>query len=55
LAALGVVLHDQGLADLEVFAAQLVPALQILHFNLVGLGDGAEVVTTLRPLPIGIA
>ncbi|MNT15555.1 hypothetical protein D3C72_1506130 [compost metagenome] len=49
-AAFAVVLHHQGLAGLEILAGQFVPALQVLHVNVVGLGDGAEVVTPLDPV-----
>ena len=42
-AALAVVLHHQGLADLEVLAGELVPALQVLDVDIVGFGNGAQV------------
>ncbi len=40
----GVRALTQCLTDAEFFAGQLVPALQVFDVNLVGLGDGGQVV-----------
>ncbi|MNK83607.1 hypothetical protein D3C87_1034270 [compost metagenome] len=49
-AAFAGVLHDQDLAGLEVLAGQLVPALEILDVDVVGLGNGTQVVAALDPI-----
>src|SRR3546814_3939706 len=48
--ALAGVLHDQGLANLELVAAQLVPALQVFGLNLVGPGDLAQGIAAFDPV-----